>query len=48
MNINLLPVISRENYVFLGWYLDDCLVEEGDIIEEINDFTLIAKWESIE
>ena len=43
-----LPVISRENYVFLGWYLDDCLVEEGDIIEEINDFTLIAKWESIE
>lgn len=43
-----LPVISRENYVFLGWYLDDCLVEEGDIIKEINDFTLIAKWESIE
>ena len=40
-----LPAVEREGYKFLGWYLDDKLVIEGDIIKEISNFTLIAKWE---
>ena len=40
-----LPNVTREGYKFLGWYLNDELVENGDIIKEIENFTLIAKWE---
>lgn len=40
-----LPVVSREGYEFLGWYVNDKLVQNGDIIKEIEDFTLIAKWQ---
>ena len=39
-----LPIVEREGYTFLGWYLNDELVVEGDIIKEIENFTLIAKW----
>lgn len=39
-----LPIVSREGYEFLGWYINDELVQNGDIIKEIENFTLIAKW----
>ena len=40
-----LPIVSRDGYEFLGWYVDDKKVVDGDIIVEIEDFTLIAKWQ---
>ena len=43
-NINDLPTPTWESHEFLGWYLNDELVDEETIIKEINDFTLIAKW----
>lgn len=40
-----LPTVTYENHTFLGWYLGDKKMEEGDILKETSDFTLIAKWE---
>lgn len=40
-----LPTVTYDGHTFLGWYLGDKKMEEGDILKEISDFTLIAKWE---
>lgn len=40
-----LPTVTYENHTFLGWFLGDEKMEEGDILKETSDFTLIAKWE---
>ena len=39
-----LPAPAYDGHEFLGWYLGDTKIEEGDILKEIKDFTLIAKW----
>jgi len=39
-----LPSPSFSGHEFLGWYLDDEEIKEGDIIYAMEDFTLIAKW----
>ena len=43
-----LPEPSYEGHQFLGWYLGDDEIKSGDIIYEIEDFTLIAKWKKID
>ncbi len=45
-----LPSPTYEKHQFLGWYIDgsDEEIKTGDIIKELEDFTLIAKWEKIE
>lgn len=42
--IGPLPVCEKEGYDFIGWYLNDTLIDENYIITEINDFTLIARY----
>ena len=40
-----LPTVTYDGHTFLGWYLGDERIEEGDILKEISDFTLVAKWQ---
>ena len=40
-----LPTVTYDGHTFLGWYLGDEKIEEGDILKAISDFTLVAKWE---
>ena len=43
-----LPVLMEDNYLFLGWYLDENFSEMAEAGSKINsDTTLYAKWESI-
>ena len=39
-----LPTPTYEGYTFLGWYFNNKEFKEEDVLYEINDFTLIAKW----
>ena len=43
--IPALPIVTYDGHTFLGWYNGDEKVEEGDILKEISDFTLVAKWQ---
>lgn len=43
-----LPILTEEDYIFLGWFLDDSLsleVQEGYSLNK--DVTLYAKWEKM-
>ena len=42
-NIPTLPVPTKTNNKFLGWYENDVLVE----VLENRDYTLVAKWEAL-
>ena len=42
--IGPLPVCEKEGYDFIGWYLNDTLIDENYIVTEIEDFTLIARY----
>lgn len=42
-----LPVPTRFDYKFLGWYNGETLISEGDICELTEDATFTAKWENI-
>lgn len=42
--IPTLPSPTFEGHEFLGWYLGDKKISEGDILRELEDFCLIAKW----
>lgn len=42
-----LPVPTRFDYEFLGWYNGDQLISEDDICALENDATFTAKWENI-
>ncbi len=45
--LDILPTISREGYVFVGWYLDPGFTErlDEDQIVGFDNVTLYAKWE---
>ena len=44
VGLESLPIPKKENYVFLGWYLNDELVT--NISPNLNqDITIVAKWE---
>ena len=40
-----LPTPVWENHVFSGWYIDDVLIKNGDIIDISEDKTAIAHWD---
>lgn len=44
--IGKLPIPSRNNYNFIGWYLDNKLIDENTIVTK--NMTLVAKWEIVE
>lgn len=39
-----LTVLEKEGYTFLGWYLGDTLINNGDALTTEEDHTLTAKW----
>lgn len=41
----VLPKIQRDGYSFVGWYLDDVIINDG-IYVYTNDITLKAKWDA--
>ena len=43
--IGNLPLPNWTGHNFLGWYLNDELIDEDSIIREIEDIVLIAKWD---
>ncbi len=41
----LLPIPTREGYIFMGWYQDEALVHAcPDAFQLVEDMTLYAKW----
>lgn len=45
-----LPTPTYDGHQFLGWFIDgsDKEIKSGDVIKEIEDFTLVAKWKKID
>ena len=39
-----LTTLEKEGYTFLGWYLGDTLINNGDTLTTEEDHTLTAKW----
>lgn len=44
--INNLPTLTKTGYNFLGWYLGDDLISNGDIYKSTYNILLEAKWEA--
>lgn len=40
-----LPVPTRFGYTFMGWYLGQTLISNGDPVELTEDTTFVAKWQ---
>ena len=43
--IGELPTPSKEGYKFIGWYVGEELVDENYVVRQIEDFTLVARYE---
>ena len=43
--IGELPTPSKDGYNFIGWYAGEELVDENYIVKQIEDFTLVARYE---
>lgn len=39
---------TRAGYKFIGWYNGDNKVENGDILSNPEDISLVARWEEME
>ncbi len=42
--IENLPIPQKENYEFIGWYIDDLEIKEGDLWEFAENITFSAKY----
>lgn len=44
-SVSALPVPTKPDYTFLGWYSDEALTTEFDVTTSVEkDFTIYAKW----
>ena len=43
--IESLPTVSKDGFIFLGWFYQDKEIKVGDVLDITTDIEVIAKWE---